>query len=413
MREADFGRGKEGVLYFIRDILLALCIIYACVLIAYDCAKNRNYTTNIFPVAGVLFAALGAAIDTGFVYTGVNFDFFPHEYFSRFSLGITLLILCLLSGLTRDFINAAREVEKAHRRVLVSEEKYRILVEGTEDLIFTLNDDTAFLTANRAAMKLLCLAEPDFKIRRLSDVIYFGSGLRDKEEPVILEKIESLRKMRKPVSVKVMLRGAAEREPKEYLLRMENVISDGKEEILCRGAAVPENTLARLLVEESQKYTMGNYLYIADDLSKRLVSSIVKYCEHDEMLQIRIALREIIINSIEHGNLNISFDEKTEALETNTYMEFIERRQNDPLYRDRTASIRYSLSGERVIYVIEDDGPGFDFISVMDRVRREANTGDLDHGRGLMIAHSVFDSVSFNETGNKVTLIKNFNNAGG
>lgn len=51
-------------------------------------------------------------------------------------------------------------------------------------------------------------------------------------------------------------------------------------------------------------------------LLKRYVTAILnlpKYLDKKTTNTIKLGLREIIINAIEHGNLNIGFEEKTQA----------------------------------------------------------------------------------------------------
>ncbi|HPB82155.1 MAG TPA: 7TM diverse intracellular signaling domain-containing protein, partial [Spirochaetota bacterium] len=47
---------------------------------------------------------------------------------------------------------AKDEIEEANRRITLSEEKYRLLVEESNDIIFTLDENWRFLNANRALM---------------------------------------------------------------------------------------------------------------------------------------------------------------------------------------------------------------------------------------------------------------------
>ncbi|MFC1669537.1 PP2C family protein-serine/threonine phosphatase [Spirochaetota bacterium] len=109
--EADYGRGAEGLLYHIRDGLLGIYILYAIISIIIDILWHKNVRNLILPVIGLLFPFMGAINDTVFIYMGINIDFFPHEYFSRFTIGITVMMIFFMSTVTRRFIDSAKNLE--------------------------------------------------------------------------------------------------------------------------------------------------------------------------------------------------------------------------------------------------------------------------------------------------------------
>jgi PAS domain-containing protein len=405
--EGDFGRGKEGVLYFIRDGMMTAYAIYSFFSIRLDIKRHREYKYLLFPLAGIILAILGGIIDTGFVYTGYHFDFLPHVYFSRFSLGITLLVILMMTGLMRHFIDVAKEVERAHKRISISEEKYRVLVEGTNDLIFTIDDKLNFISANRASVKQFGLSEDDLQHRSFLDMIHVEEGSKGVELELVMQKIRDLDLKKRPARFKAVLVGSMNVEPKEYEVRLEQIQVAGKNEIIGKAAILPDNTLMKYLSAETQHYEIDNYLITAEEVSKRLVANLGKHMSPSEITPLRIGIREIIINAIEHGNLNITFDEKTSATHGNQYMEFIASRQKDPLYRDKRVVVKFTMDSERVIYVIEDQGNGFNYRKALERAQ-EANNEELAHGRGLVMAMGIFDKIKFNEKGNRVQLLRKF-----
>lgn len=406
--EGDFGRGKEGILYFMRDGLLFVVAMYSFFHIRKKLKEDRETRKYLFfPLIGIIFALAGGAIDTGFVYTGFHFDFLPHVYFSRFSLCITLFIIMLMSGLTRHFVDVSKEVERAHHRISISEEKYRILVEGTNDLVFTLDERLRFASANQAAMKQFGMNEEELTGKTFIDMIHLDEGSQGVELELVAQKIRDLDIRRRPVTFKAVLAGGSGHAPKEFEIRLEHINIHGKNEIIGKASILPDNALMKYLTAESQQYELDNFLVTAEEVSKRLVANLSKHLTPEEITQLRIGLREILINAIEHGNLEISFDEKTEAVAAEGYIDFISIRQKDPKYRDRRVLVKFSLSPERVIYVIEDEGKGFNYKNVLEKAKR-ANEEELAHGRGIVMALGIFDSVKFNEKGNKVFLLRKF-----
>jgi anti-sigma regulatory factor (Ser/Thr protein kinase) len=56
------------------------------------------------------------------------------------------------------------------------------------------------------------------------------------------------------------------------------------------------------------------------------------------------------------------------------------------------------------MFVIRDDGPGFDPASVP--AAGQPGSLDPDSGRGLVLMRAFLDEVTFNPRGNEVTLVK-------
>ena len=119
-------------------------------------------------------------------------------------------------------------------------------------------------------------------------------------------------------------------------------------------------------------------------------------------------MREIIINAIEHGNLNISFEEKSKATNDGNYLEFVLSRQKDPNYKDKKVTIEFLLNSNKVMYKIEDEGNGFNYREIIQKIQNTVDEDMLAHGRGLRMAFNIFDEVKFNKKGNQVLLVKHF-----
>jgi hypothetical protein len=146
----------------------------------------------------------------------------------------------------------------------------------------------------------------------------------------------------------------------------------------------------------------------AEIVSQKLTSHITKFSDSDTLLSVRTSLREIIINAIEHGNLNITFDEKTKAMTEGNYLHFIQQRQEDPRYKDRKIKIEYVLDSKKVAFRITDEGYGFDHKKMMHAKMDQLNEASIQHGRGIMMTKEVFDVIEYNDKGNQVSLVKYF-----
>ncbi len=120
--------------------------------------------------------------------------------------------------------------------------------------------------------------------------------------------------------------------------------------------------------------------------------------------EIKLALYEALANAYEHGNLEITFEEKTKALEER---EGITRLLEERLARPELAarSIRVTVQYDRdcAVYKIRDEGRGFDHAQQCERPL--ASTTAL-HGRGITLIRHYMDEVTWNESGNELRIRK-------
>ena len=116
---------------------------------------------------------------------------------------------------------------------------------------------------------------------------------------------------------------------------------------------------------------------------------------NDQVMQLRQAVMEMAQNAIEWGN-----EHRT----------------------DRLVSIRYRVYADRVEIVVRDQGAGFDLSKLPHAAVADDPFTHLDvrdklglraGGFGLMICKGMVDELRYNDVGNEVTLIKQFEGAGG
>ncbi len=116
-----------------------------------------------------------------------------------------------------------------------------------------------------------------------------------------------------------------------------------------------------------------------------------------------LGMSELVINAIEHGNLAISYDKKSELLAENRWLEEIDKRLQDDKYKDKLVKLVITKNSEEVVVVIEDEGDGFDWQAFV-----EINLDRMydSHGRGIVMASmACFDSLTYNDKGNVVTCV--------
>jgi CheY-like chemotaxis protein len=99
-----------------------------------------------------------------------------------------------------------------------------------------------------------------------------------------------------------------------------------------------------------------------------------------------MGLTELMLNAVEHGNLGISYEEKTRLIAEGRLHEEVERRLSLPEYAEKIARASFRRIGHRLIFNISDQGQGFDWQSYLDMsVERLTD----NHGRGIAMSRNV------------------------
>ncbi len=126
---------------------------------------------------------------------------------------------------------------------------------------------------------------------------------------------------------------------------------------------------------------------------------ISKACPKSE--QILSGLSEIMINAIEHGNLEIGYDEKSALINSGNWQEEIERRLSMANNLNKIAFLNFQHKDDHINITITDMGNGFDW---QDYLEISINRIADNHGRGIAMAKVLsFDAIEYHGNGNTVT----------
>ncbi|MFH0976376.1 MAG: ATP-binding protein [Spirochaetota bacterium] len=305
-------------------------------------------------------------------------------------------------------IKAEELLNEANIQISLSEKKYRLLVENSNDIIFSLSEDWNFITVNKAIRTHLKISQEKVKSLNFLSLLNMGSNGRTSSNLLIKEKLENFLREMKPVNFIAQFTSSFASEPREMNVKMEFIEIEGRNEIHGIISPLIEDTLSKYFISEKQKFEIENYLTLVDDVTYNMIKHLKKYMEPQEIQLLRLGLREMILNAIEHGNLGITYEEKSEALINDTYRKLIEDRRNDPVIANKKVVIEYQIDPDKAVFKIADQGNGFDHKSALNKEVSLENANDSQHGRGILMSKDIFNEIKYNDTGNQVLLIKKF-----
>lgn len=117
-----------------------------------------------------------------------------------------------------------------------------------------------------------------------------------------------------------------------------------------------------------------------------------------------IGLTELIVNAIEHGNLGITFEEKSELQLQDNWLEEIDRRLKLPEHREQYVEVIYERLKNEIHITIIDQGKGFNWQQYETNEKQESSKDS--HGRGILLAKKLaFKDICYSEKGNEVKCI--------
>lgn len=142
--------------------------------------------------------------------------------------------------------------------------------------------------------------------------------------------------------------------------------------------------------------TEGEFVFRTPDEARDIAGLLANTSREPRKLV--LGLCELMLNAIEHGNLGITYAEKTDLIQAQRLRHEIERRLADPPYADRQARLRYTRTPDALRFELHDQGDGFDWHSYLELSPERVFD---NHGRGIALARLLsFDSLDYNARGN-------------
>ncbi len=122
-----------------------------------------------------------------------------------------------------------------------------------------------------------------------------------------------------------------------------------------------------------------------------------------ELIQTGIALSEALRNAIDHGNLEL--DSELKCSGDGEFERLAEFRRHRQPWCDRRVWVVVRETADAMTFTIRDEGSGFDTVN-LDYDSTSPENLSRPCGRGLFLIREFMDEVTFNESGNEISLVK-------
>lgn len=113
-----------------------------------------------------------------------------------------------------------------------------------------------------------------------------------------------------------------------------------------------------------------------------------------------LGISELLTNAVEHGNLGITYDEKSDLNSKGVWAAEVERRLAMPEHAAKLVYVNYIRDHDHINLTIKDQGAGFNWIEYMEISPERATH---NHGRGIALSKMMsFDHLEYLGDGNEV-----------
>lgn len=142
----------------------------------------------------------------------------------------------------------------------------------------------------------------------------------------------------------------------------------------------------------------GRFRFRTLEEARALAVLLAKACPEPEKRV--LGLTELMVNAVEHGNLGISYHEKSALHKRGEWVAEVARRLALAEHADRHATVEFTRLAGEIHFLIRDQGEGFDPRAFM---KIDPERVFDSHGRGIAMANMFsFDEVRYLGKGNEV-----------
>jgi len=182
---------------------------------------------------------------------------------------------------------------------------------------------------------------------------------------------------------------------------------DGEVLVSVVRTAVRDNQQFRSIQKELREATRtlgllrsGNFCFRTLAEARALATLLANACPNPE--SVAMGLAELMINAVEHGNLGITYQEKSVLNAAGFWEAEVERRLAQDGLSSRQVEVEFTRDANAIRIAITDQGEGFDWETYLTLSPERA----LDnHGRGIAMAKLLsFSELEYRGRGNQLAV---------
>jgi CheY-like chemotaxis protein len=266
---------------------------------------------------------------------------------------------------------------------------------GKAEVIYSGSGNEALSAIERLSPDVVLAALPaqgtDF-FRVLQDIHFRYASL-----PIILMTAEAVT----PVLLKALQQGAVSFVPKTNL---GHYLARTLDHVLKVSRTGRRQRLVGYLCQSESSFSLENDPELIAPMVAHLQEGAARLKGMDETMrmQLCVALHEGLLNAMYQGNLEVS-SELREAGEA-AFMAAAEQRRRSWPHRDRRVHVKATLTPSEAVFVIRDEGPGFNPEAIPDPTAPD-NLSKAS-GRGILLMRTFVDDMHYSAKGNELTLVK-------
>jgi CheY-like chemotaxis protein len=204
------------------------------------------------------------------------------------------------------------------------------------------------------------------------------------------------------IASQALQKGAASYVPKRSLT--EDLPETVKTILAVATAGRQQQRLLECLAATESRFVLENDSSLLTQITGYVEAGLkrMKLCDDSARLRVTVALQEALVNALVHGNLEV--DSALRDQNCAVYHELIEARRHQAPYCDRRIHVEVRESRSEAVYVVRDEGPGFDPSTLPD----PTDPANLEKcsGRGLLLIRTFMDQVEHGDQGREITMIK-------
>lgn len=145
----------------------------------------------------------------------------------------------------------------------------------------------------------------------------------------------------------------------------------------------------------------GTFRYRTLAEARALATLLANACPRPDT--VAMGLSELMINAVEHGNLGITYAEKSALNEAGDWESEVERRLAQESFGQRQVEVAFAKENDEIRITITDEGEGFDWQSYLTLSPERAMD---NHGRGIAMAGLLsFSRLEYRGRGNEVVAV--------